>query len=297
VNRDALLGGGASLVSPVAPVLTRVPSTAPSPPRLVCAVPSFDTWKADMAMAFTAMVGFLTYNRLAVVATANQKASMITMARNDLVQRAMEMNGDYILFIDSDLTFPVDAAARLMNHNKDIVGATYNKRVPPYETLGKLAGPPRDLSQGGLVPADYLPGGFLMVKMDVFRKLQWPWFFECYNREGEPIDAFISMLRDIYMLAPTTPLEESLRGNEELVRWLQDDWPLEPGNRCMSEDYSFNRKARRAGYEIWCDLDLTWQMRHIGEQAVSCTPPGKEGAVAPAPAVAAGGRPPAIITV
>lgn len=286
MKRSELMGG--SIFAAAAPPPVAAPaivSRTPQPPALAICIPSFSTFMADTSMALTAMVAYLVQRSVARVAMCNQKASMITMARNDLVERALELNADYLLFVDSDLIFPADAAARLMRHNKDIVGATYNKRVPPYETLGKLKGlppAPEVLAKGGLYEADYLPGGFMLFKADVFRRLEWPWFFECYNRRGTAMEAFVKMMKDIYMLEPPQGVVDALTTSKELSAWLDEDWPLEPGNRVMSEDYSFMRKARRAGYQIWCDLDLTWELKHIGEQAVSCLPPGADKKPTPA---------------
>lgn len=307
MNRSALLGNAsAAHAMPTDPRITAAPiPVRREAPLVAILVPSDDDWKADMSMAMAGMCAFTTGNHIAKLFIANQKASMITMARNDLVKQALDVKADYLLFVDSDMVFPNDALGRLMGYDLDIVGATYNKRVPPFETLGRIRPEPGktvdDLMKGGLHEAEYLPGGFLMVKADVFRKLEWPWFFECFNRMGPGMDAFLGLMRDSFMLAPTTALEQSLRDNAELQKFFAETWPLEPGNRIMSEDYSFMRKARRAGYQVWCDITLTWQMKHIGQQDVTCVPgqgatsatPQPTGARMPLPA----GRPPSIVTV
>jgi hypothetical protein len=277
MNRSTLLGGGSIFpAEPPKPVVVPNLSTVPQPPAVALCIPSFSTWMADMAMAFSALCGHTVNVKAARLAMCNQKASMITMARNDLAQRAVEMNADFALFIDSDLTFPPDALVRLLAHGKDVVAGTYNKRVPPYETLGKLKGevpPVEELLKGGLREADYLPGGFMLIRTEVFKKLAWPWFYETHNRHGSPVDSFVGMVKDSFMLQPTQGVVDMLTMSKELNTWLSETWPLEPGNRVMSEDYNFCRKARFAGYQLWCDLDLTWQIRHIGEHSVSCEPP------------------------
>src|SRR5258706_8981831 len=106
----------------------------------------------------------------------------------------------------------------------------------------------------------------MMIKTDVFKKLEWPWYFETFNRPGSAMDSLIGLLRDSYMLQPHAAAVESVRENVELQKWLGETWPLEPGNKIMSEDYPFARKARHAGYQIWCDLTLNWQLKNNGEQ-------------------------------
>lgn len=253
------------------------PVAAPTerPLRVAVCVPSFDTWHADTAMA---MIGMGTYTMQYGIALAfmNEKSSMVTKARNGLAEKALSFGADYMLFVDSDLVFPADALMRLLNHQKDIVGATYNKRVPPFETLGHFLGEPRDLGSGGLIEADFLPGGFLLIKTDVLQKLPQPWFFETYYRTPEDVMAsWLGVLDDQFGDAPPTAFKEQMAAIPGLRDWLEAQ-KVNRGEfdaRYMSEDYNFCRKARKAGITVWCDLDLTFQLGHIGEQTVTCGKP------------------------
>lgn len=42
----------------------------------------------------------------------------------------------------------------------------------------------------------------------------------------------------------------------------------------MTEDYFFCLRAREAGFKVWCDLDVTREVMHIGEQPVPWVIPG-----------------------
>lgn len=203
----------------------------PRLPKVVVLIPSSDTFKADMGMSLAGMTAYSMYG--ASMALINEKSSMITKARNSLVQKALDLGAEWMLFVDSDMTFPADALLRLLAHEKDIVGATYAKRVPPYETLGHFLGEARQL-EGGLIEADFMPGGFLLINADVFRKMTDP--------------------------------------ERERQLWFHEDYSDTGPDGVMSEDYVFCRSARAAGYQIWCDLDLTGQITHIGEQHVTCNP-------------------------
>jgi len=127
---------------------------------------------------------------------------------------------DWLLWIDGDMMFPHDALVRLMAHGKDIVGANYRQRTPPYAYVGHyLNGLEPDLRAPGLYPMGHLPTGFLLTRFDVYRHLPQPWFKA--GSRGEARD-------DVY----------------------------------------FCRQALAAGYEIWCDHDLTMQIRHISTQEI-----------------------------
>jgi hypothetical protein len=83
---------------------------------------------------------------------------------------------ELLLFLDSDMVFPPTALLRLILHQKDIVGATYTKRVAPFDVLGsKLAEQPAVLS-GDLLEMHRIPTGCLLINMQVFDKLAKPYF-------------------------------------------------------------------------------------------------------------------------
>lgn len=246
-------------------------------PKLAICLPSFSEVKADHADAALGM-GLYIVGKCAM-AVLREKSSMVSAARNNLAQRALDMGAEWIFFCDSDMWAPHDSIERLMRHNKDICGATYNKRVPPYETLGKLKGPivsEEELAKGGIREAEYLPGGFILFKAAVFKKIPWPWFYETFWTAGDPVAGFVEDLRCNRMTGVPDAIAERLLADEEIRKWIEEDSKAIPPNRAMSEDYSMCRKARRYGFDIWCDLDLTWTLKHIGEQQVTCAKPGQK---------------------
>lgn len=272
--KNQLLAGA----MPINESISMVPRPAGAPqnmPKVMICLPSGRTWEARTA---TAVAGMATFSALQgfQIGIANMEGSMITKQRNDLMTMAMQAGFDYALQVDTDMVFPPDCLLRLYKHNKDIVGATYNKRVPPYETLGKLKGEkPADIGKGGLREAELMPGGMMLIRMDVFRKLGWPWYFETYQWPGENgVDMLKTFLRDCF----ATPIPEEMLATLDdmpLAEWLnkmhneefQIKWNY------YSEDLNFCRKARRGGYRIWCDLDLTFQMTHLGVLEVTCKKP------------------------
>ena len=137
------------------------------------------------------------------------------------------------MWIDSDMKFSPNALVRLLDHDKDIVGAFYNKRTPPYETVGHLLDA-SNLASGGLRQADIMPGGFVLVRREVYEKLSPPWYRESY---------------DLHLASEGDP------------------------DGTVGEDVNFSRAAIAGGYDIWCDLDLTFEMGHVGEIVVPCVRP------------------------
>lgn len=148
--------------------------------KVAVVIPSGDMVHADFAMDLARMVH--RYPELDI-RVASGKSSIVADARNIGVQLAMEHNAEYMLFIDSDMVFPTNALGRLLAHDKDVVGATYVKRVPPFESLGSLVVPPTFDGSGKLLEMYELPTGFLMIRMSVFDRLKKPYFRFDVNEE------------------------------------------------------------------------------------------------------------------
>src|SRR6202012_4429594 len=102
-------------------------------PSVAIAVPSGDMVHADFARAYADLCiasGKLPLHLITV------KSSTRPQARNNGVEIARSCKANYLLFLESDMLFPPTVLLRLLLHAKDIVGATYTKRVAPFEILG-----------------------------------------------------------------------------------------------------------------------------------------------------------------
>lgn len=104
-----------------------------------------------------------------------------TIAENRiyLVAQAKKWGADYILFVDDDMVFPSDTLEKLLSHRKEIIGVNSHSRMLPLKTTIELydEGIPDDVFE-----CKAIGGGVLLVKMEVFEKIDKPFFaFETYN--------------------------------------------------------------------------------------------------------------------
>lgn len=194
-------------------------------PAIMLCVPSGGQWQAQMSVCAIGCA-LASFAAGVVVEPRGAEGCYVETNRNRLVQAALEFSQpiDGIFWNDTDMRYPPDALLRLMNRTKGICGANYRMREPPYDYLGNfLDGGDKHCFEGGLHRMDCLPAGLMLVKMDVYRKMPYPW----YRAPVEPAD-----LRD---------------------------------------DYYFCHKARDAGFDVWCDMDVT---RRISHQGVEWYKPG-----------------------
>lgn len=114
-------------------------------------------------------------------------------ARNAIVEAAIQVGSDYVLFLDDDHVIEwqgnndaspaYDFLHRLIAHQKDIVGALYYQRggdCRPVLMKETPEGAYQWLNDhevtGGLQPVDVQGGGCMLIDMRVFDKIPSPWF-------------------------------------------------------------------------------------------------------------------------
>lgn len=195
-------------------------------PNVAVGIPSGDAVMMDFCMSLWVLDGGACGGRVIV----NERCSNTAWSRHRLVKAARELFGkigrrcDYLLFVDTDMTFPPSLLTRLLAHKKDIVAATYRRRCEPAEVLGiDLDGRKLDPAvHRGLVEVAKVPTGLMLINMDVFEKFErdsaGPLFYYDYNESG----------------------------------------------LATSEDYVFCDDARKAGFSVWCDMDLSLECGHVG---------------------------------
>lgn len=150
--------------------------------KVLITIPSGDIVHADFAMALAAMMA-MPYKGLQV-GIFNAKGCSIDRNRYRCVEAALDLQADYMLFIDTDMVFQSDLLIRLLDHRQAVVAVDAVKRVEPYEKVARdLRGRPID-SGRGLVGASYLGTGIMLIDMDVFKSLAAPYFYHQYNGEG-----------------------------------------------------------------------------------------------------------------
>jgi hypothetical protein len=102
--------------------------------------------------------------------------SILPLGRIKLAEAALEWGADYLLWADSDHSFPGSALLRLLAHNVDVVGINQPRVRPPHElTAVGLDGAP--LRPGsGLESVMSMGLALCLVRAAVFSSLSRPWF-------------------------------------------------------------------------------------------------------------------------
>ena len=100
--------------------------------KILIAVPCMDQVPAQFAQALA------TLNKVdGECLVAFQIGSLIYHSRDALARKAIECEADYILWLDSDMVFPPDTLAKLLEDREsgDIITGLYFRRVHPFSPV------------------------------------------------------------------------------------------------------------------------------------------------------------------
>jgi GT2 family glycosyltransferase len=102
----------------------------------------------------------------------------ISENRSYIAIQALKNNSEYLLFVDDDMTFTPDTLDKLLARKKDIIGVPYYSRKLPRESVvvyedGTTV---RGELPEGVFKCQHVGTGVMLVKMEVFNKIDRPFF-------------------------------------------------------------------------------------------------------------------------
>jgi hypothetical protein len=141
-------------------------------PAIAICVPYHDRVHAQFA-ASLAMAMQRTPNATLIMS----RSSIVTRARNACIG-AVEKSGrfEFVFFADTDMTFPADTILRLVAHDKDIIGASYMNKSPPYSLMAKTIDGGPITAGTGIIEIAALPLGCILLRRSIFTKMKRPYF-------------------------------------------------------------------------------------------------------------------------
>lgn len=194
--------------------------------KLAVLIPCRDHLHSAHALSLAEMVKFNTMNNMDTHVFMDASTVLLTQ-RERLATQALELESDYILWLDSDIVFPATTAIRLLAHNEPVVAANYIRRQLPakgvaYQKIGEWEDPlPFDIHDT-LVEIEGIGMGCMLMKTDIFEKIPKPWFE--------------------FTWAPAS-------------------------NDFLGEDMNLCQKINNLGYSIKVDTILSQELRHLGTWA------------------------------
>lgn len=159
----------------------------------------------------------------------NRRASLLPKLRQEIVSQAIKGGLEWLLFIDSDQTFPSTILHQLVRHKQPVVACNIaTKSIPASPTARKepidgwAGGQPVYTfeTSKGLEKVWRVGCGVMLLRLDIFKAIKKPWFQIVYREET-------------------------------------DDF--------AGEDWYLCEKLEAAGIPIYIDHDASWEIGHIGD--------------------------------
>lgn len=223
--------------------------------------------------------------------------SLITRARNYLVDEFLRSGYTHLLFIDADIHFDPQDILAMIALNKDVIGAPYPKKTINWRNIATamVKNPAISHSELDTLVGDYVfnpvPGtksfnvreplevleigtGFMMVKSEVFEK-----FREAYPKQNYRPDHvgqanfdgsryihayFDTVIDNGYTYDDLYSLMLRASNGEDVSSEAKKFIELEKtaSHRYLSEDYMFCQYWRKIGGQVW--LCPWMKTQHIG---------------------------------
>ena len=140
---------------------------------VLMSVPSFGSLDVEFVARYYGMG--LPVN--AVAHRAYPCGLSVADARNMSVKGAIERECEYVFFLDYDVLPPRDALTRLIARRTPMVGGLYfTKAKPPWPLVLVGGHSTMDWTPGDLVKVDAMGMGCTLLRVDLFKKLDPPWF-------------------------------------------------------------------------------------------------------------------------
>ena len=165
---------------------------------------------------------------------------LIAQARELTVEKALELNCDYIFFIDDDMIIPRGTFQRLYSHKKDIISALAFERMGDHN------------------PNIYALSTFDKTLHQDIQQLSFRWKNVCAYKDMRGSDGLIKI--DVVGFGCVLINTKIFKGENKL------DPPYFMSQFQVGEDFFFCWKAKQKGFDIWCDTNCL--LGHIGENLI-----------------------------
>lgn len=160
--------------------------------KIGIALPTNRGLKPKCLQSVLEMLAYKPYDYEILVSTEG-----FTTAENRtwLTAQLVKKGCTHILFLDDDMVYERDTLERLLRHDKDLVGAKYANRRGDGEVVEYL----EDKNALNLFKVKALGGGCVLIKAEVFHKVEQPWFWYEILPSGA-----VSMSNDWYFCKKAT---------------------------------------------------------------------------------------------
>jgi hypothetical protein len=169
--------------------------------RLVIGGPTRDTVPASFAMDLARLYDFTkAQGAWESVELGFVQSTYVHVGREDALRFALERQASHLLWLDTDMGFPMDAAIRLGRHHHHALVACNCVMRDPRLLFTAFRGSQRvetGPTSTGLEPVDSVGLAIALLRVDVVAELPRPWFRHQLNEHGGDIGEDVTFCRKL----------------------------------------------------------------------------------------------------
>lgn len=205
--------------------------------KLFVAIPTYDG-KLSIKLAYTlaALMPMAMQHGISVKLGHVSGCSIITMARNMLVDQFLDSECTELLFIDSDVIAQPEDILRLMaqSGDKDITAGSYPRRAKDRKFFMDLYFDENNELEfdGSMMRIQRVGTGFMLIRRNVIEHL------------AKKADKYLG--------------QDGVGQVASVFEFSMLD------GKFVGEDYTFCDKARAEGYKVWLDVEIS--LPHVGQE-------------------------------
>lgn len=205
--------------------------------KLFVAIPTYDG-KLSIKLAYTlaALMPLAMQHGVSVKLGHVSGCSIITMARNMLVDQFLDSECTDLLFIDSDVIAQPEDILRLMaqSGDKDITAGSYPRRARDKKFFMDLYFDENNELEfdGALMRIQRVGTGFMLIRRNVIEHI------------AKKSEKYLG--------------QDGVGQVANVFEFTMVD------GKFVGEDYSFCDKARAEGYKVWLDVEIS--LPHVGQE-------------------------------
>jgi hypothetical protein len=233
-----------------------------SKPLIVVGTPCFGgVVSQDYTMSLLALSAAAAGQGFDVAVVMLGNDALIPRARSAIVAKFLDNPATtHLLFIDADISFLPEQVARMLKFDKDFVAGLYPAKIIDWNQLAQRFGHSQETldeaglayvaafcegdearTENGFATGVYAGTGFQLIKRGVFERM-----IEAYPE---------TKYKALHAFPRPAAASDNL--------YALFDCMIDPDTGVyLSEDYSFCRRWRAIGGEIWCDLNS--KLNHSG---------------------------------
>lgn len=201
--------------------------------KLAICIPSNGVWVADFGYCLAQLCVYCAsclfeeeQNR--EVLFIDKRTSNLPRSRQECLEDALMQDCTHALFIDTDQTFPMDTAHRLLRWKKPVVACNIPLKVIPSFPTARARGPSpfgtpiysnSPSNPVGIEKVWRVGAGIMMIDLSILEKVEKPWF--------------------------------EIRYSDKNAQFVGEDW-------------YFVKRVEDAGFDVFVDHELSRHIGHVG---------------------------------